>query len=88
MRDGNRVQDSCNRLNWGAPTSAPQLSLLQLPRVPSVLVNYITVTHKSHTQVAQSLLRVVWLSLRKASGKELAGQSILRVVSRVQPLLI
>ena len=37
VRDGNRVQDSCNRLNWGAldhASRAPQLSLLQLPHIP------------------------------------------------------
>ena len=39
VRDGNRVQDSCKGLNWGAldhASRAPQLSLLRLLHVPWV----------------------------------------------------
>ena len=49
MRDSNRVQDSCNRLNWGAldhASSAPQLGPLQLPhRVGAFIWLYISCTH-------------------------------------------
>ena len=49
--DGNRVQDSCNRLNSGALdawSSAPQLSLLQLQHAWHVL--FVTHMHAlTHT---------------------------------------
>ena len=39
--DGNRVHNSCNRLNWGAldhASSAPQLRLLQLSLVYVIII--------------------------------------------------
>ena len=41
MKDGNRVQDKCNMLNWGAldhASHAPQLSQLQLPLASAHLI--------------------------------------------------
>ena len=59
MRDGNRVQDSFNRLNWDAFDNAsrvPQLSLLQLPLVPlCLLFGGSTVLHDSTLLIYSSL---------------------------------